>query len=74
MMNSEGRSDVIMYIGNTVYVTEIKLDAPSAQAALDQIHEKGYADRFSDGRHNVVKLGINFSSRTGTLEEWVVER
>ena len=44
-MNSEGRTDALMYLGDTVYIVEAKLDA-SPEDALRQIQEKGYASRF----------------------------
>ena len=40
VMNSEGRTDALMYLGNTVYIVEAKLDA-SPEEALRQIEEKG---------------------------------
>ena len=70
IMNSEGRTDVIMYLADKVYIVEAKLDAPSAQDAIDQINEKGYAERFRGSSLKVLKLGLNFSSKTGTIEDW----
>lgn len=51
---------------------ELKVDA-TAKEALDQINEKQYTlPYFSDSKH-IVKLGISFSSRTRTIEDWIVE-
>lgn len=46
VMNSEGRTDALMYLGDTVYIVEVKLDA-TPEEALRQIEEKGYAARFA---------------------------
>ena len=73
IMNSEGRTDVIMYLADKVYIIEAKLDAPSAQAAIDQINEKGYAERFRGSALKVIKLGLNFSSKSGTIGDWKME-
>ena len=69
VMNSEGRTDVLMYLGDTVYVIEAKLDS-SPEEALRQIQEKGYASRFAGSPLKVVLLGLNFSSKTRTIDSW----
>ncbi|MBR5781960.1 MAG: PD-(D/E)XK nuclease domain-containing protein [Bacteroidales bacterium] len=57
---------------DAIYVMELKVDA-TAKEALDQINEKQYTlPYFSDSKH-IVKLGISFSSRTRTIEDWIVE-
>lgn len=72
VMNSEGRTDAVMYIGDKVYVIEAKLDAASAQEAINQINTKGYADRFLGTGVQVKKLGLNFSSKTRTIADWII--
>ena len=72
VMNSEGRTDAIMYLGDTVYIIEAKLDA-SAEEALRQIKEKGYATRFAGTDKRIICLGLNFSSRTRTIDSWLSE-
>lgn len=69
---SRGRMDVTMQTPEYVYVMELKLDG-TATEALRQIKEKEYAKPFqSDGR-KVYLIGVNFSSETRGIEEWVVE-
>lgn len=72
LMNSEGRTDAVMYLSDKVYVVEAKLDARSAQEAIDQIDDKGYAERFLGSGRKVLKLGLNFSSKTRTIEDWIL--
>lgn len=72
VMNSEGRTDVLMYLADKVYIVEAKVDASSAQEAIDQIDEKGYAERFRGSSRKVLKLGLNFSSKTGAIGDWVL--
>lgn len=69
IMNSEGRMDALMYLGDTVYIIEAKLDS-SADEALAQIQQKGYAVRFAGTGKTVIGLGLNFSSKTRTIEAW----
>jgi hypothetical protein len=64
-----GASDITIKTPKYIYIVEIKIDA-SAEAALQQIEEKGYATPYlTDGR-KVVRLGINFSTETRTISEW----
>lgn len=71
VMNSEGRTDAIMYLGDTVYVLEAKLDS-TPEEALSQIKEKGYATRFGGSGKKTICVGLNFSSKTRTLENWII--
>lgn len=69
VMNSEGRTDAILYLGDVIYIVEAKLDA-SPEEALEQIRQKGYASRFEGSGKQVVCIGLNFSSKTRTIESW----
>lgn len=71
VMNSQGRTDAIMYLGDTVYIVEAKLDS-SADEALRQIREKGYATRFAGSGKKIVCIGLNFSSKTRTIDNWII--
>jgi hypothetical protein len=67
--NATGASDITIKTPKRIYIVEIKIDS-SAEAALQQIEEKGYATPYlADGRE-VVKLGINFSTATRTVSDW----
>ena len=70
VQSSEGRTDALMFLGDTVYIVEAKVDAGSAREAVDQIDEKGYGTRFKGNRLKIKKLGLNFSSKTRTIEDW----
>ena len=67
-----GRADAVCYTDNCVYVFEFKVDG-SAEEALRQIDEKGYMlpYKLEEGK-NLVKVGVNISSRTRTVEKWIV--
>ena len=69
VMNSEGRTDAIMYLGDVNYIIEAKLDA-SADEALRQIMEKGYASRFAGSGKKLICVGLSFSSKTRTIDSW----
>ena len=66
-----GRADALCRTDNSIYVFEFKVDG-SAEDALKQIDEKGYMlpYRFEDGKR-LVKVGVNISSQTRTVEKWI---
>lgn len=66
---SEGRVDCIVETPGYVYIFEFKLDA-TASEALQQIDDKGYARPYAAEARTVYKVGVSFSSKTGTIEEW----
>ena len=70
---SEGRVDCIVETPQYVYIFEFKLDGSAAEA-LQQIEEKGYARPYEADARQVVKVGVSFSSQTGTIEEWEVRK
>ena len=68
---SQGRSDCIVETADYVYIFEFKRDG-SADEALAQIEAKGYARPYAGDPRKLYKIGVNFSSETGTVEEWKV--
>ncbi len=68
---SQGRVDCIVETPDYIYVFEFKLDG-TADEALAQIEEKGYARPYSADSRQLYKIGVSFSSATGTVEEWKV--
>ena len=69
---SQGRVDCIVEVPGYVYIFEFKLDG-SAQEALRQIEEKGYARPYAADPRKLFRIGVNFSSETGTISEFMVE-
>ena len=69
---SQGRVDCIIETKDYVYIIEFKLDG-TADEALRQIEEKGYAKPYATDARPVYKIGVSFSSETGTVEDWKQE-
>ena len=68
---SDGRIDCIVRAKAAIYIFEYKLDGNgTADDALRQIDEKGYALPFTGDERKVVKVGVVFSRDTHTLQEW----
>ncbi len=66
---SNGRIDIVFDTDKYVYIIELKRDL-SPEIALRQIEEKGYDKPFLASGKQIIKLGINFSSETKTVDGW----
>lgn len=66
---STGRVDCIIESKEYIYLFEFKLDR-TADEALAQIEEKGYALPYKADPRTLVKIGVNFSSEKRNIEEW----
>lgn len=66
---SHGRCDCIIETEKFVYIIEFKLDG-TANEALQQIEDKGYALPYKADDRQLFKLGVVFSSETGTIVEY----
>ena len=66
---SQGRVDCIIETKDYIYIFEFKLNG-TAEEALRQIEEKGYAKSYLSDSRPVYKIGVSFSSETGTVEDW----
>ncbi len=67
----DGRMDIVMQTADCVYVIELKVDK-TADEALRQIDEKGYAEPFVADSRRLFKIGINFNSQTRKIDDWRV--
>lgn len=69
---SRGRIDIIMKTKDYIYVMELKLDG-TAEDALRQIEDKGYAEPFRNDQRQLYMIGVNFSSETRGIEKWKIK-
>lgn len=67
---ADGLIDMLMTLTDRNYLIELKLDG-TAQAALNQIDSKDYALAVSNTLPTT-KVGINFSTETGTVTDWII--
>ena len=68
-VQSYGRLDCCVETAKHVYIFEFKLDG-SAEAALQQIEDRGYATEYISSGKTICLIGVNISSETGTVEDW----
>ena len=70
--STRGRMDIVMQTPDYVYILELKINQTAA-VALQQIEEKGYAEPFANDSRRLFKIGINFSTETKLIDDWIVE-
>ena len=69
---ARGRADIVVFMPDTIYVMELKLNG-TAQDALDQINDKGYALRYATDGRRIVKVGMGFSIEQRAMTVFVIE-
>jgi len=70
--SAKGRADAIVQTPKYIYVFEFKLNG-TAEDALQQINDKGYAAPFQTDGRQVVKVGVEFSAEARNVSRWLVD-
>lgn len=70
--SARGRADAVVQTASDVYIFEFKFNKTAAEA-LAQIKQKGYADRYRNSGEKLTGIGVNFSTETRGIDEWVEE-
>lgn len=68
---TDGRMDMLVQTKDYIYIFEFKIDQ-SAEVALKQIEEKGYARPFATDSRKLFKIGGNFSTEMRRIDGWKV--
>ena len=68
----DGRIDLVVDLPNDVYILEMKLDRPAAEA-MAQIKGKDYAGKYAMSGKRITLIGISFSAEKRTIVEDLVE-
>ena len=70
--SARGYADAVVETPSAVYVLEFKYDE-SAKAAVGQIRERGYADKWIGGPRPVTLVGVNFNTKKRNIDMPVIE-
>jgi hypothetical protein len=70
--SARGRADAVVQTASEVFIFEFKFNK-TANEALAQIREKGYADKYRNSRKKLTGIGVNFSTEVRGIDEWVEE-
>ena len=69
---ARGKADMVVFMPDTIYVMELKING-TAQDALDQINDRGYALRYATDGRRIVKAGIGFSVEKRAMTGYIIE-
>ena len=69
--SAKGRADCIVETDNYVYIFEFKRDK-SADEALAQIEDTGYAKPYVADPRTLLKIGVSFNSKERSIDDWKV--
>jgi hypothetical protein len=64
-----GIPDIVIETKKYIYVIELKINS-TPQVALRQLEEMNYALPFAMDNREIIKLGVNFSSESRTIDAW----
>jgi hypothetical protein len=67
-----GRIDAVGKTEQNIFIFEFKLRG-SAEDALHQIREKGYADGYRDDGRPVTLIGVAFGEEERNITDWLIE-
>ena len=70
---ADGRMDLVLKLPDTIYIMELKY-GKSAEEAVAQILQKGYATRFAHDGRPMVAVGMNISTDRRTIDDWKTEK
>ncbi len=70
---SNGRIDLLIATEKYLYVIECKMNS-TAKKALEQIESKDYDLGLETKGREVVRIGVNFSSATRSIDSWLISR
>lgn len=68
---TDGRLDILMQTKDYIYILELKVNK-TADEALRQIEDKGYAKPFDTDPRKLFKIGINFNSERRLIDDWAI--
>ena len=68
---TNGRMDILLQTSQYVYIMELKVNQ-TADVALQQIENKGYANAFLNDSRKLFKIGINFSTEHKLIDDWKI--
>jgi hypothetical protein len=69
--SARGRADAVVWMRDTVYVFEFKLNG-TVEQALRQIEDRGYAVPYGADGRKVVKVGVAFDGETRNVGQWLI--
>ncbi|MFT4929743.1 MAG: ATP-dependent exoDNAse (exonuclease V) beta subunit [Phenylobacterium sp.] len=67
---NQGRIDCVIQTSDTIYIIEFKLN-DTCDAALQQIHDHKYPQKYQNSTKKVVLLGVEFNQKTRNIGDYI---
>lgn len=64
--------DMTVRTDKYIYIFEFKFNS-TAETALKQISDMGYADKFKTDGRKVICIGVNYSSAERNIDRWIID-
>lgn len=75
VQSTTGRADCVVVTPKFIYVFKFKLwSAGSAEEALQQIRDKGYATKYEATGKELILVGASFDEEKRNIKDWAVQR
>ena len=72
---AKGRADCVVHTKDSIYIFEFKLmSAGTADDAIAQIRDKGYASQFKAEGKKIILIGSSFDEEMRTIGDWKTEK
>lgn len=72
-MSNRGRADITVLLPKAVYIFELKMNQPAA-VGIEQIKERGYAEKYRTPARQVYLIGIELSKAKRVIKDLIFEK
>ncbi len=69
ILSNRGRIDMLIETKEKIHIIEFKCNQ-NADVGIDQIKNKGYAEKYRDAGKEIFLIGINFDTEDKNISEW----
>ena len=70
ILTNKGRIDCVLHTKDRIYIIEFKVG--TAEKALKQIKDKGYAEKYLKSGREITLLGIGFDKEEKNISDWKI--
>lgn len=70
---NQGRIDCVLHTNDKIYIIEFKLN-DTKEAALQQIKDKQYAQKYQSSAKAIVLLGVEFDQKTRNIGDYIIDK
>ncbi len=71
-MTNRGRADITILLPDVIYIFELKMNQPAARA-LEQIKQRGYAQKYMHLRRKIFVVGVELCNSERVIKDLVFE-